>query len=126
MKPEELEKKLNMGEMFGFIKETNDPNYLGWILLRKRLVPPSLPDPREKEKYLRWEKQMETWKKEPYDLSILELRREVHESGEYESTEDYRLREHYYFSTLEETERKIKELGFNISGIKSSREIDAP
>ncbi len=32
----ELEAKLEAGQEWGFRKETNHPNYLGWILISKR------------------------------------------------------------------------------------------
>jgi hypothetical protein len=36
---EELERSLNGEERWGFRKETDDPEYLGWILLSKRKSP---------------------------------------------------------------------------------------
>lgn len=36
MNKSELDKKFNNGEQWGFIKETDDRDYLGWILISKR------------------------------------------------------------------------------------------
>jgi hypothetical protein len=123
----EIEDYLNKGEELGFVKDTGDSEYLGWILISKRSIPPGfiLTDDKD-EPYLRLKKEMEHRAEKPYHLQILELKKSVHESDEYENNEDYKLRENYFFAALEDVKKKISELGYSISNIKHRREIDAP
>ena len=53
------------------------------------------------ERHDRLVKEAAELKARPFHVSIRELNRAVHESGEYESTEDYRVRDNHYFATLE-------------------------
>ena len=124
----ELEKRLDNGERWGFRKDTETPTYLGWILITKRKPSPITPfDPKgEPERYSQW---ME-WRKEllrlPYHVAIRELRRDVHESDDYEDTDDYRLRENYYVSNLDEVQKILDNYNCKIEDARLSVELDAP
>lgn len=128
MKRRELETKLEAGQQWGFKKATDDPNYLGWILISKRKI--SAPEPKEsyyfEESYFMHLREFERLSKTPYHIMVKELRRDVHESGAYEDGSDYRQLDNYYFSTLDEAERFIEELGYSFENIKWRAELDAP
>ena len=53
---DELDKRLDYGEQWGLRKETDSPDYLGWILLSKRRPPSVSPfDPvQQPDLYHRW------------------------------------------------------------------------
>lgn len=129
MNKTELDKRLNNGEQWGFIKETDSDEYLGWILIhkfQKILFPPKKEDYSDEELY---EAYLETYRQRtetPYHVLIKELRRDVHESGKYETGDDVRQKDNYYFSTIDELENFIKELGYSFDDIKHRSEIDAP
>ena len=125
----ELDKKLNNGEQWGFIKETDSDEYLGWILinkLQKLTFQPKREDYSEEYLYLRVLREAEKREKIPYHVLIKELRRDVHESEEYETGDDIRLKENYYFSCIDEVEKFIEKLGYSFDFIKHRSEIDAP
>lgn len=127
---ESLEKKLSKGEQWGFKKELEVPDYLGWILLVKR-KPPIIHtrdayQPEEEEIYTSLVELHEKLGKTPYQILNLELRREVHESDAYETEEDYRFKQSLYFANLQEVEDFLSDLGYNLSDIKHRSEIDAP
>jgi hypothetical protein len=128
MRQADLEKRLDYGEQWGFIKNTDSPDYLGWVLITKRKPKPVTPiDPeQDRERYLKWVQRTEALRKQPYSVLILELRRDVHESGQYESTEDYRTREYYLFASLEEVVEFLHKLGYSLENIKHRSELDAP
>jgi hypothetical protein len=113
MNKQELEKKLANGTSYGFIKETDDDNYLGWVLITK-LQPIIIYDKKsyDEEHYLHLLKKQEAQKKYPYFVRIIELLRDVHESEVY--------------ATLDEVEEFITELGYSFDNIKDRWEIDAP
>jgi len=126
MRREDLERYLERGDCLGFEKRTNSDEYLGWILLDKQkpldrylslLKPDEQPEFRAEQEFIR---------QHPYHVLVIELRRDVHESGVYESNEDYRLRENYNFSTLDEVESFVNGHGHKLEEIKWLREIDAP
>ena len=54
----------------------------------------------------------------PYHVSIRELRRDVHESGEYEDTGDYRLIENFYVSSLEEVQTILDKYDLSLEEAK--------
>jgi hypothetical protein len=128
MNLEELEERLDKGEQWGVIKETDSPDYLGWILITKRRPPTMWPRDTygDSDLYSRLMDQTRDIIEKPYHVRVIELRRDVHESGEYESTEDYRQNENYYFKALDEVERIIEQLGCSIKNIKFRSELDAP
>lgn len=130
MNIDNLEKKLTKGEQWGFRKEIDDPDYLGWILLVKRQLPIIYPrdayEPEEEERYLSLVELYEKLKKTPYQILNLELRREVHESDVYETEEDYRFKQSLYFANLQEVENYLSDLGYDLNQIKHRSEIDAP
>ena len=78
-------------------------DYLGWLLVSERTPPVMYPYhvSQSIERHDRLVKEAAELKARPFHVSIRELNRAVHESGEYESTEDYRVRDNHYFATLE-------------------------
>ena len=129
MDKSELEKKLNNGQQWGFIKETDSDEYLGWILINKFpkfLFTPKREDYSEEFIYLGAVEEAQKRENTPYHVIIKELRRDVHESGEYETGDDVRQKDNYYFGTIDEVEKFIEELGYSFDNIKNRSEIDAP
>lgn len=128
MNKNELNKRLNNGEQWGFIKETDNYDYLGWILINKEqpIIIYEKKAYSSGEQYIRLVKKEEARRKNPYHIRIVELLRDVHEKGVYETQEDYRQNDNHYFSTLDEVEKYIVELGYTFEDIKGRREIDAP
>src|SRR5215813_8380827 len=104
MEREHLEHFLSRGFELGFVKETDDLQFLGWILLSKRVPEErylSLLRPGEEPEYVA---QQELFRTRPYQVQVLELHRDVLESGRYETEEDFRRNEVHYFSSLDEVE----------------------
>ncbi|MBD2446070.1 hypothetical protein H6G76_02640 [Nostoc sp. FACHB-152] len=125
----ELKKKLSNGEQWGFIKETDDREYLGWILinkLQKLSFTPQREDYLDEDLYQIKVREAEKREKTPYHVIIKELRRDVHEIGKYETGDDIRQKDNYYFSCIDEVEKFINELGYSFDNIKHRSEIDAP
>jgi hypothetical protein len=50
----------------------------------------------------------------------------VHESGEYETNEDYRLNEVHRFEDLNDVAAFLQDLNFSLDCLQNSKEIDAP
>jgi len=125
---DELKIELDKDEQWGFVKATEDSNYLGWVLLSKRFIPPpeSVGDPRDGDVYFQLKEHRKECEEKPYHIAVRELRRDAHESEDYESNEDYRVIENYYYSTLSEAVKKIEEMGYDINNIENGRKIDAP
>jgi len=126
MELDEVERLLEQGGRVGFIKPTNDPNYLGWILLWKvkanqRLLEilDEADDPiRVKEERRR--------QREPYLLLRIELKRSVHEAGDYETEKDYRQKDKFWFSSLDDVEKHLVAWGYSLKHARPARELDAP
>jgi hypothetical protein len=57
---------------------------------------------------------------------VLELNKEVHERGNYETNEDYRVNENHYFVDLQEVADFVQELGYELTSIRWRSELDAP
>jgi hypothetical protein len=126
MKREDLERYLERGDLLGFEKQTDSPEYLGWVLLNK-LRPHdrylSLLAPGEEPGFVA---EQERIRRNPYHISVVELRREAYESEGYETDEDYRLNEHYDFPNLDEVETFVRKYGHTLENIKWGSEIGAP
>jgi hypothetical protein len=124
----ELDRKLNNGEQWGFVKETDSVDYLGWILINKR--PKMRFEPQKSdyddETYLLYLDKYQQREKTPYHLLVYELRRDVHERGDYETGDDVRQKDNYYFSSVDQLETFVRELGYSFENIKHRSEIDAP
>jgi len=118
---------LNAGEQWGFVKPTGDPEYLGWILLRKRRPRLTSFDPiEEPTEYKRSLQQSKEVEERPYHLFVIELRRDVHEAGDYPFQEDYRLRKSYYLGSLDEVKHELQGMGFSLCNALPRSELDAP
>jgi hypothetical protein len=132
MTRDDLERHLHNGEQWRFVKETDDPEYLGWILISKITpgpMPPFAPrlDPREEresiEQAVAWAEQM---RRTPYHVHVVELKREVHEAGEYPGNEDYRNIENYYVATLDEVEEIVHRFGKTLESVRWRGDLKAP
>ena len=129
MKVAEVKKKLDNGEQWGFVKETDSEEYLGWILINKMLpmrLAPQKESYENEESYSLVMKRYNQSLNQPYHILIYELKRDVHQRGDYETGDDVRLNENHYFASIEELEKFINELGYNFENIKHRLEIDAP
>lgn len=123
---EDLQRWLERGNEFGFVKETGTPDYIGWVLLRQRKPNQralELMEPDEENVYLQEQKLLET---RPYFVRVVELKRAVYESDRYETNEDFRVNEGYYFATLEEAEGFLRSYGYSLDTLKWASEIGAP
>lgn len=122
----DLEYFLNKGHTLGFVKSTDDAQFLGWILLHK-LEPDerylSLLQPGEEPEFVA---QQELYRRRPYLVQVLELNRDVFDSDRYETEEDYRLHERHFFSSLDEVDEFVTLFGHTLENIKWRTEINAP
>jgi len=126
MKREDLEHYLENGSQLGFVKQTSSDDFLGWILLDKRRGNPryeALLVPGEDTKFLL---EQDDIRKKPYRVAVLELKRDVHQSDDYETNEDYRTNEQHYFASLDEVEMFVDRFGHSLGNIKWRIELDAP
>jgi len=123
MRREELERYLERGDRLGFQTRPGDESYVGWMMLSKRQYDERLvslfserPEMVAEEEYKRVC---------PYQVWVAELRRDVYESGECESMDDYRLNKAFYFPTLEHVEQFVRAFGHTLEEIKWAREIES-
>jgi hypothetical protein len=125
---ESLSKHLNNGEQWGFRTSPDSSEYLGWVLISKRNPAVIFPyhASQDMARYERLAEESAETKMRPFHVSVRELKKTVHESGEYESTEDYRVRDNYYFSTLEEVLNFLSSKHLQLEDINSRFDIDAP
>jgi hypothetical protein len=122
----EIERLLDSGFRVGFEKATGAEEYLGWILVSKmkpnarilQLIAES-----EAPDLIREERRRES---QPYMVLNIELKRSVHETGGYETEADYRLKERFWFGTLEDVAKQFSAWGFSLEQAKEARELDAP
>lgn len=128
MNADSLLKRLSNGERWGFRTIPDSPDYFGWVLVFKRTPPVIYPYHASQsiERHERLVKEAIELKARPFHVSVLELNRAVHESGVYESTEDYRVRDNHYFATLEEVLSFFDSQHLKLEDIKSGFDIDAP
>jgi hypothetical protein len=126
MDSEEAEQLLDQGFSIGFTKPTDDPAYLGWITISKvkpssRLLEVLSED--EAPDAVREERRRQ---REPYLVLVVELRRDVHESGDYETESDYRQKDRHWFSDLSAAARLLESWGYSLRDAREARELDAP
>jgi hypothetical protein len=121
MTVEYIDRRLERGEQMGFTIPTQSDDYLGWILVSKRK-----PNERFLEIAVRGEdestdliiQQEELLRQRPYQLLVLEIKREVHGSGRYPAGDDQRLKESYQFVTLEEVGAFVAQYGLKLEEIQ--------
>lgn len=126
MTRQDLARFLDQGHELGFVKQTDSPDFLGWILLRKRIPNQrllSLVDPVEEPDVLAKEQMLVG---RPYQVHVIELASDVFESGRYETEGDFRMNEVRYFSSLDEVEEFVGSFGYSLESIKWRPEINAP
>jgi hypothetical protein len=110
--------------VFGFNTE-NDDKIVGWIKLYKRspLSGPSFAKFREVAEPEMVEEQMKITR-EPYRVNIAQVTREVFDGDKFPGNEDYLLNATYSFGTLDDVERFLKDLGYDLSNIKWGADVD--
>jgi hypothetical protein len=64
--------------------------------------------------------------KQPYLLLRIELKRSVHEAGDYETEGDYRMKDRFWFSTLSDLAEQLTAWGYSLEDAIGARELDAP
>lgn len=117
---------LDHGQRVGFVKQTGDSEYLGWIVLSKLKPNRRLLEVLGHDRDSVCVAEERRREREPYLLMVIELKREVHEAGAYETEEDYRQKDKYWFANLADVERKLDEWGISLSDGREARELDAP
>jgi hypothetical protein len=127
MDRKDLERNLDLGTHFGFDKETDSTDYRGWILINKRKPNErylALLEPGEEPEFVA---EQEVILRKPYRVRVIELNRRVHESDDYETSNDYRLNESYDFSTLDDVNAFIlTKFGLDLENVRWMSELDAP
>src|SRR5262245_33724298 len=97
-----------------------------WILINKQ---------KPNERYLRlleegeepeFVDEQERYRRTPYQVSVLELKREAYESERYETEEDYPANETYFFSNLDDVAEFLRGYGHMLENIKWPIEIGMP
>jgi hypothetical protein len=122
----EVERLLDAGFRLGVTKPVDSPDYLGWVLVSQHRPSPrlkSILDPAEHSELLEEQRQREV---APYLILNLELRRSVHESGDYETEEDYRMKTKTWCRDINEVQAALQKLGVELSQLCEAREIGAP
>lgn len=117
MKKKTLEFYLNKGKSFGFVKDTNSDEYIGWVSLSK-----FIPNPRFNELFTDEEQKsfgIQNKSENPYTIIICELKKLAFESEDYTKESDYRINEKKKFRDLEEVEFFLGTMGFKLENIKS-------
>jgi hypothetical protein len=126
MEGQEIEAMIDKGLRVGFIKPTMNPEYLGWILLTKLTPNRRLLEVLTAEEAPELVAEEHRREREPYFLLVIELRRDVHEAGDYETEADYRQKDKYWYASLDDVAKKLAEWGFELEDARGSRELDAP
>lgn len=123
MTKERLEFYLNRKNVFGFNTE-NDDKLVGWITVYKRFpIEGFFERHAEIAGRKKFEEQMKI-KNEPYRVNVGQVTREVLESDKFAGNEDYLLNTTYSFGSLDDVERFLKELGYDLANIKWGADID--
>lgn len=123
MTKERLEFYLNRKNVFGFNTES-DEKIVGWIKLSKRF-----PINGFFERYTdiagseKFEEQMKI-KSDPYSVNIAQVTRSVFDGDKFPGNQDYLLNETYSFISLDDVERFLKELGYDLANIKWGVDFD--
>ena len=126
MERSHLEGFLDKGHELGFVKETDNVRFLGWVLIQKRKPEErslSVLSPIEDPEYF---SEQELLRSCPYQVRVVELDRDVFDSDRYETQEDFRLNEVRYFSSLDEVAEFVLRFRLDLENIKWRVEINAP
>ncbi len=134
MKIEEIETRLKNGEQLGFDKESNDPNFVGWVLLTKeqpntqylRQFPPSTDADFVKEVLIPFTDEQELVRRKPYRLLITEWKRDAYYNAGYGTPEDIRFADNFRFVDLSEVSQFLNGFGLFLEDIKRRGEDFEP
>jgi hypothetical protein len=117
MTKERLEFYLNRKNIFGYNTE-NDNRIVGWIKVYKRFPIEGFFERHAKiAGRKRFEEQMKI-KNQPYRVNIAQVTRGVFDGDKFPCNEDYLLNTTYSFSSLDDVESFLKELGYDLANIK--------
>jgi hypothetical protein len=117
MTKDQLEFYLNRKNVFGLNTDCNE-KIVGWIKLSKLF-----PIDRFFERHLgvansgKFQEQMKI-KNEPYCINIGQVTRAVFDGDKFPGSEDYLLNETYSFSSLDDAETFLKDLGHELAEMK--------
>lgn len=123
---EQVEQLLDQGERVGFTKPTSDAQYLGWILIAKVMADLRLLEVLSEEEDPRRVQEEKRRLEKPYLVLQIELKRAVHEAGDYETEADYRQKDRLWFASLEDVARQLSAWGYDLREARGARELDAP
>lgn len=123
---DEVDRLLERGNRMGFIKPTDDLDFLGWIIVSKikpneRLL--EILEEAEAPELVREERRR---RDRPFLVLTIELDRKVHEAGGYESEGDYRMKERLWFPDLLAVQTQLLAWGYSLNQARDARELDAP
>jgi len=126
MTPDEIERLLAAGERVGFVVPTTAPDFLGWVVLAKLEASSRALEVLDEDDDADIVEEEHRRSETPYVVLVIELRKDVHHSGNYESESDYRRRDEHWCRSLEEVETVLEGMGLRLKDARGTREIDAP
>ena len=126
MTQKEAQLLLNSGFRLGVTKLVDSPEYLGWILVSKHPSNPRMKGILEESQETHLLEEQRQRELAPYLVLNIELKRPVHEAGDYETEGDYRMKTKTWCKDLKHVQDVLRELGVELGRLRQSREIDAP
>jgi hypothetical protein len=122
----EIEVLLSGGFRVGFEQPSQDDEYIGWILVSKIVAKERILELLDEDEAPDLVREQARRRTEPYLLERLELKRSVHEGGDYETESDYRQKDQYWFGSLHEVAARLALWGYRLEDAREARELDAP
>ena len=123
---DEVERLLDAGFRAGFRKPTNNVDYLGWIIISKHKPNMRILELFDESEHPELVREERWYQREPYLVLVIELKRSVHEAGDYETEGDYRQKDAYRYGSLSEVESQLQKWGYSFEQARETRELDAP
>ncbi len=118
-KIKKIEYYLQRGDVLGFVKETNNDEYMGWISIEKQKVNKRILElftEKERPELVRKQKLIA---EKPYLLEIYELKKQVYENNvDLPREEDYRISEIYRFESINDVSKFLINYAINIEDAK--------
>ena len=127
MTQNEIQSLLDSGSRLGVTKSVDSPDYLGWILVGKHPANLRRLAILEESGELSQTAEVERARiGASYLVLNIELKRSVHEAGEYETEDDYRMKTATWCKDLTHVQDVLRKLGVELGQLQFAREIDAP
>ena len=123
MTKEQLEFYLDRKNSFGYNTQ-NDNDVVGWIMLSKRVPKAGFFERFHEADFPEVYQEQMKIKNEPYSIWIAQITRKAFESEKFPGNEDYLLNVNYIFRTLDDVNSFLKEMGYDLSEIKWSADVD--